>query len=101
MRIDDIKSRIDVDLNRLNDASEADAKESLVVTILIPAKYIGKIELSVNAGTVNITDIENEKSSVNENCFILPPNNTEVPIEAATIAANIKTEITIYLGLIV
>ena len=60
VKIDDIKNRIDVDLNRLNGASEADAKESLVVTILIPAKYIGKIELSVNAGTVNITDIENE-----------------------------------------
>ena len=60
VKIDDIKNRIDIDLNRLNGASEADAKESLVVTILIPAKYIGKIQLSVNAVTVNITDIENE-----------------------------------------
>ena len=60
VKIDDIKNRIDVDLNRLNGASEADAKESLVVTMLIPAKYIGKVELSVNAGTLNITDIENE-----------------------------------------
>ena len=60
VKIDDIKNRIDIDLNRLNGASEADAKESLVVTILIPAKYIGKIELSANAGSVNISDIENE-----------------------------------------
>ena len=60
VKIDDIKNRIDIDLNRLNGASEADAKESLVVTMLIPAKYIGKVELSVNAGTLNITDIENE-----------------------------------------
>lgn len=60
VKIDDIKNRIDIDLNRLNGASEADAKESLVVTMLIPAKYIGKVELSVNVGTLNITDIENE-----------------------------------------
>lgn len=59
VKIDDIKNRIDIDLNRFNEASEADAKESLVITIFIPVKYIGKIELSVNAGTLNITDIEN------------------------------------------
>ena len=60
VKIDDIKNRIDIDLNRLNGASEADAKESLVINILIPNKYIGKVELSVNAGSVNISDIENE-----------------------------------------
>ena len=37
--VDDIKNRIDVDLNRLNGASETDAKESLVVEILLPDKY--------------------------------------------------------------
>ena len=40
--------------------------------------------------------IENEKSSVNENCFMLPPNNTDVATEDATIAAKITTAITIY-----
>lgn len=34
VKIDDIKNRIDIDLNRFNEASEADAKESLVITIL-------------------------------------------------------------------
>lgn len=37
----------------------------MVITIFIPVKYIGKIELSVNAGTLNITDIENEHIEVN------------------------------------
>ena len=60
VKIDDIKNRIDIDLYRLNGASESDAKEILVVNILIPNKYIGKIELSVNAGKLIITDIENE-----------------------------------------
>ena len=41
VKIDDIKNRIDIDLNRFNEASEADAKESLVITIFIPVKYIG------------------------------------------------------------
>ena len=48
----------------------------------------------------DVLPIENEKSSVNENCFILPPNNTDVPIEAVTITANISTAINIYLGFI-
>ena len=60
VKIDDIKNRIDIELNRLNGASEADAKESLVVNVFIPDKYIGKVELSVNAGILSITDIENE-----------------------------------------
>ena len=41
--------------------------------------------------SADVPPIENEKSSVNENCFILLPNNTDVPIEAATIIANIST----------
>jgi transcriptional regulator with XRE-family HTH domain len=65
VKIDDIKNRIDVDLNRLNGASETDAKESLIISIYIPTKYIRKIELSVNAGSLNITDIENEHIEVN------------------------------------
>ena len=84
VKIDDIKNRIDVDLNRLNSASEADAKESLVVTILIPAKYIGKIELSVNAGTVNITDIENEVIEINGKIseVNLQGNRSEIEIDS-------------------
>jgi hypothetical protein len=40
IRIDDIKNRIDVDLQRLNGATEADAKESIVTRVEIPKKYI-------------------------------------------------------------
>ena len=50
--------------------------------------------------SADVPPIENEKSSVKENCYILPPNNTDVPIEAATIAANTNTAITMYLGFI-
>lgn len=84
VKIDDIKNRIDIDLNRFNEASEADAKESLVITIFIPVKYIGKIELSVNAGTLNITDIENEHIEVNGKIseVTLQGNKSEIEIDS-------------------
>ena len=83
-KIDDIKNRIDIDLNRFNEVSEADAKESLVITIFIPVKYIGKIELSVNAGTLNITDIENEHIEVNGKIseVTLQGNKSEIEIDS-------------------
>ena len=84
VKIDDIKNRIDIDLNRFNEASEADAKESLVITIFIPVKYIGKIELSVNAGTLNITDIENEHIEVNGKIseVTLQGNKSEIEMDS-------------------
>ena len=84
IRMEDIKNRIDIDLNRFNEASEADAKESLVITIFIPVKYIGKIELSVNAGTLNITDIENEHIEVNGKIseVTLQGNKSEIEIDS-------------------
>ena len=60
IRIDDIKNRIDVDLQRLNGATEADAKESVVTRIDIPQKYIGKVEVTVNAKKLEMIDVECE-----------------------------------------
>lgn len=60
IKIDDIKNRIDVDLQRLNGATEADAKESIVIRIDIPQKYIGKVEVSVNAKKLEVIDVECE-----------------------------------------
>lgn len=60
IKIDDVKNRIDIDVNRLNDATEAAAKEGLVVQINLPIKYIGKIELAVNAKKISINNIDNE-----------------------------------------
>jgi len=84
VKIDDIKNRIDIDLNRLNGASEAVAKESLVVCIYIPARYIGKIELEVNAGSLNITDIENEIIEVTGKIseVTLQGNKSEIEIDS-------------------
>lgn len=64
IKIDDTKNCIDIDLHRLNNATEAMAKEGIAVKIYLPAKYVGKIELAVNAKTVNISGIENESIEV-------------------------------------
>ena len=50
----------------------------------IPIKYIGKIELSVNAGTLNITDIENEHIEANGQIseVTLQGNKSEIEIDS-------------------
>lgn len=58
VRIDDIRKRIDVDVNRRNGVTEAAAKEAVSIYDQIPAPYIGKIECGVNAATVEIRSLE-------------------------------------------
>lgn len=84
IKIDDVKNRIDIDLNRLNNATEASAKEGLAVEILVPSKYLGKIELSVNAKKVEIIDIENEIIEVGGKIteVILEGNKSEIEIDS-------------------
>ena len=58
IKIDDIRKRIDVDVNRKNGVSEATAKEAVSIFVQIPSPYIGKIECAVNAETVEICSLE-------------------------------------------
>lgn len=58
VKIDDIRKRIDVDVNRKNGVSEATAKETVSIFVQIPSPYIGKIECAVNAETVEIRSLE-------------------------------------------
>lgn len=58
VRIDDIRKRIDVDVNRRNGVSEAMAKEAVSIFVQIPSPYIGKIECAVNTETVEIRSLE-------------------------------------------
>lgn len=65
IKLDDVKNRIDVELVRLHQATEAAAKEGLVVQILLPKQYIGKIKLAVNVKMLEMLDIENEIIELN------------------------------------
>lgn len=58
VKIDDIRKRIDVEVNRRNDVSEATAKENIDIFVFLPSPYIGKIETAVNAETVEIRSLE-------------------------------------------
>ena len=58
VKIDDIRKRIDVDVNRRNGVSEAKAKEAISIFVQIPSPYIWKIECAVNADTVEIRSLE-------------------------------------------
>lgn len=84
IKIDDNKNGIDVDMRRFNEATESLAKEGLVVHILLPIKYIGKIELAVNAKKVEIYDIENELIELNGKIseVTLQGNKSEIEIDS-------------------
>lgn len=58
IKIDDIKSRIDVDVNRKNGATETAAKESVFIFVQVPSSYAEKIELAVNAEKVELHSLE-------------------------------------------
>ena len=58
VKIDDIKNRIDVDVIRKNEVTEAAAKEAVSIFVQIPTLYIGKVECAVNAETVEIHSLE-------------------------------------------
>ena len=84
VKIDDIRHNIDIELARLNGVSEAIAKESLVVNINIPTQYIGRVEISVNAGTLTVNDIENENIEINGKIseVALKGNRSEIEIDS-------------------
>lgn len=65
VRIDDIRKRIDMDVNRRNGVSEATAKEAVSIFVQIPSPYIGKIECAVNAETVEIHSLDCDSMELN------------------------------------
>ncbi|MCM1333883.1 MAG: helix-turn-helix domain-containing protein [Bacteroides sp.] len=60
VKIDDVKNRIDVDVTRKNDITEATAKEALTIFLTLPTPYLGKIEAAINAEAVEIASLECE-----------------------------------------
>lgn len=58
VRIDDIKKKIDIDVRRFGNMTEARAKEALDIFIWIPQQYIGNVEISGNTSLLEIAGIE-------------------------------------------
>ena len=55
--IDDVRNRIDVDINRRNGMTDAAAKEAVSIFVKIPSQYIMGIGLEVNAETVELASL--------------------------------------------
>ena len=61
VKIDDIKRRIDVDVNRSKSLSEELVKEHLWIFINLPEKYMGGTELATHCEKLELFDIISEK----------------------------------------
>ena len=81
VKIDDIKGRIDV---------EAAAKENLSVFVQIPSPYVGKIELAVNAETVQLCSLECESIELD-----IKTKNVRLEDVAGTVEINCNMDMNI------
>ncbi len=60
VKIDDNKNHIDIDISRKNGMTEADAKEQVMILVLLPNKYINRIEATINSGKIEVKDLSCE-----------------------------------------
>ncbi|MCH5280502.1 MAG: transcriptional regulator [Lachnospiraceae bacterium] len=65
VKIDDTRNRIDIDVTRQNGVTEATAKEAVSIFVRIPAQYIGKVELAVNAETIEVHSLDCDSIELN------------------------------------
>ena len=56
-KIDDIKGRIDIDVNRAKTISETSAKEALYIEVILPTKYLRKIEVAASCKKLSATNL--------------------------------------------
>ena len=65
VKIDDVRSGVDVEVSRPKGVSETSLKEGLVIFLQLPAKYVKKTELAANAETVEVCSLECESIELN------------------------------------
>lgn len=65
VKIDDVKRRIDVDVNRMNKMTETTAKAELFIEIILPNKYLSHIEFDVNCEELELVDLVCENIEFN------------------------------------
>ena len=56
-KIDDIKGRIDIDVNRAKAISESSAKEDLYMEVILPTKYLREVEVSASCKKLLATNL--------------------------------------------
>ena len=60
VKIDDGKNHIDIDISRKNGMTEAESKEQVMIFVQLPNQYIDRIEASINAGKVEVRNLNCE-----------------------------------------
>ncbi|MGN1275379.1 MAG: helix-turn-helix domain-containing protein, partial [Floccifex sp.] len=82
VKIDDIRNRIDVDMNFKNNASESIAKEEISIFVEIPVSYIQHIECEVHSNEVIVQslDCSNLELDIKSNIVLLKHVNGNVEI---------------------
>ena len=65
VKIDDTRNRLDIDVIRQNGVTEAIAQEAVTVFVQIPTPYIRKVELAVNAETVEVYSLDCDSIELN------------------------------------
>lgn len=56
-KIDDIRSRIDINVNRARQVSETTAKEQLYIEVILPNKYISGLELDASCEVLSLVNV--------------------------------------------
>lgn len=56
-KIDDIKERIDIDVNRAKTISETSAKEALYIEVILPTKYLREVEVAASCKKISATNL--------------------------------------------
>lgn len=56
-KIDDIKGRIDIDVNRAKAISETSAKEALYIEVILPTKYLREVEVAASCKKLSATNL--------------------------------------------
>ena len=65
VKVDDVRSGVDIEVSRSKGVSETALKEGLVIFVQLPAKLIRKVELAANAETVEVCSLECDSVELN------------------------------------
>ncbi len=58
VKIDDIKKRIDVQINNCGELTKAQLKEELTISVQVPNKYINQLELALHSKDIEINSLQ-------------------------------------------
>jgi len=58
VKLDEHRNRLDIDIHRIGESSEAEGKEALFIQISLPARYCKEVELSATANTLRLCGLD-------------------------------------------